>query len=288
MIKRINTIWIILFFVAVLFSPLSIFAEDNPPSLLKQYISDLQKNPSDYALREKIIRHVQTISPAPVVPEEAKRYLDRGMAAAEDAKNEKDYKDASDEFQKAVNIAPWLGAGYRGLAVTQDKSGQYAAALQNLKFFLLTNPSAENAEKAKTLRNKIEYRMEKAAKESSPEAIAAKKQKEYEAWLKKIDGRRYTNLGDFPGVWGVLDIKGKFLVTGVIKDPGSPVAGPVGYVEHHHLEIRGNEAIYKEFVKAEGILLRIFYIISEDGEKITYRSHWGNNPPRERIYLWKR
>jgi tetratricopeptide (TPR) repeat protein len=261
---------------------------ETPQQTLNQHIANLQKNPNDNDLREKIIRHVQTISPAPVVPEEAKRYLDRGMAAAEDAKNEKDYKDASDEFQKAVNIAPWLGAGYRGLAVTQDKSGQYAAALQNLKFFLLTNPSAENAEKAKTLRNKIEYRMEKAAKESSPEAIAAKKQKEYEAWLKKIDGRRYTNLADFPGVWGVLDIKGKFLVTGVIKDPGSPVAGPVGYVEHHHLEIRGNEAIYKEFVKAEGVLLQIFYIISEDGEKITYRSHWGNNPPKERIYLWKR
>lgn len=50
MIKRINTIWIILFFVAVFFIPLSIFAEDNPQSLLKQYISDLQKNPNEYAL----------------------------------------------------------------------------------------------------------------------------------------------------------------------------------------------------------------------------------------------
>lgn len=46
---------------------------------LKQYISDLQKNPNDYALREKIIRLVQTMKPAPVVPEEAERYMARGV-----------------------------------------------------------------------------------------------------------------------------------------------------------------------------------------------------------------
>ncbi|MDP2158607.1 MAG: hypothetical protein Q8K68_12970 [Nitrospirota bacterium] len=134
---------------------------------------------------------MQTMSPAPSVPEEAKKYFDRGMAAAEDAKNEKDFKDASDEFQKAVNIAPWLGAGYRGLAVSQEKAGQYSAALQNLKLFLLTNPSAEDAEKAKTLRNKIEYRMEKAAKESSPEAVAAKQQNKAEEFFQRIIGARY-------------------------------------------------------------------------------------------------
>jgi hypothetical protein len=40
----------------------------NPGELLKQYISDLQKNPDDFALREKIIKHVQTMKPAPEIP----------------------------------------------------------------------------------------------------------------------------------------------------------------------------------------------------------------------------
>jgi len=181
-----------LFLVAAFLSSFSAHAQPaNPQQTLTQYIADIQKNPNDYALREKIIRHVQTMEPKPIVSEEARKYFDRGMAAAEDAKNDKDYKDAADEFQKAVNIAPWLGAGYRGLAVTQDKCGQYSAALQNLKFFLLTNPSAEDAEKAKTLRNKIEYRMEKAAKESSPAAIAGKKQQTYEEWLGSLNGARF-------------------------------------------------------------------------------------------------
>ena len=37
----------------------------SPQATLKQYISDLQKNPNDNALREKIIKLVQIIKPAP-------------------------------------------------------------------------------------------------------------------------------------------------------------------------------------------------------------------------------
>ncbi len=39
----------------------------SPQQTLNQYISNLQKNPNDYALREKIIRHVQAMKPAPGV-----------------------------------------------------------------------------------------------------------------------------------------------------------------------------------------------------------------------------
>ena len=37
----------------------------NPQQTLNQYISDLQKNPNETALREKIIKLVQIIKPAP-------------------------------------------------------------------------------------------------------------------------------------------------------------------------------------------------------------------------------
>ena len=269
-----------------IFALMSTVQAQSPQELLTQYISDLQKNPSDYALREKIIRYVQTMEPKPTVSEEARKYFDRGMAAAEDAKNEKDYKDAADEFQKAVNIAPWLGAGYRGLAVTQDKCGQYSAALQNLKFFLLTNPSAEDAEKAKTLRNKIEYRMEKAAKESSPAVIAEKRQDPFEALLKKIDGRRYASPPD-EGHKAVIDVRGKVLVCGIINKHGS-------YSEINtingggRVEIRGSETtIPLDLPPSMGFQTNT-YIISEDGDRITVRRRFGDGEVREYIYLWQR
>ena len=162
----------------------------SPQEPLTRYVAELQKNPDDTVLREKIIRHAQTMEPAPAIPEEARKSLNRGMAAAEGAMNADDYKDAIAEFQKAVDIAPWLGIGYRNLAVMQDRAGQYPAAVRNLKLFLLTNPPATDTDAAKTLMDKIEYRQEKAARGSSPEALVAKKQKEYDEWLKNIDGRR--------------------------------------------------------------------------------------------------
>lgn len=127
---------------------------------LKQYISDLQKSPNDSALREKIIKFVQTMKPAPSVPADAKKYMARGIAAFEIAKTEQDFKDAIAEFEKAVNTAPWLGEGYRNLGIVHDKAGQFDAAIKNLNFYLLTNPS--DAEKAKELIYKIEFHKEKA------------------------------------------------------------------------------------------------------------------------------
>ena len=177
--------------LAALFRGTATAQAQSPQQTLNQYVADLQKNPNDYALREKIIRHVQTMKPKPAVPDEAQKYMDRGLAAIEGGKGEEDFKAASAEFAKAANLAPWLGDAYRNLAIAQDKSGQYDAALKNLRLYLLTSPSPADEAWAKSLINKVEYRKEKAAKESSPAAIATKKQTEFEDWLKKLDGRRY-------------------------------------------------------------------------------------------------
>jgi len=261
-----------------------------PQQTLNQYIADLQKNPNDYALREKIIKHVQTMRPAPAVPDEARRFMNRGMAAAEGAKTENDYRDAIQEFQKAVNSAPWLGSGYRNLAVVQDKAGRYSPALQNLKLYLLTNPPAADAEAAKSLMDKIEYRQEKAAKESSPQALAAKKQRDYEQWLKKIDGRRYTYRNTFERTTTVLDVKGSVLIQGAIVDPDSPVLGRRGYIEYERYEIRDRVAAGQVMNVPNDPYgsIQLIYAINEDGDRITQQTRRGNGQTGERIFLWQR
>jgi len=275
--------------LALTFVVLPAAQAQSPQQNLNQYISDLQKNPNDYALREKIIRHVQAMKPAPAVPDEARRFMNRGMAAAEGAKTESDYKDAIQEFQKAVNSAPWLGSGYRNLAVVQDKAGLHSQAMQNLKLYLLTNPSAADAEAAKTLVDKIEYRQEKAAKESSPQAIAAKKQKEFEDWLKKIDGRRYTRRDSFERITQILDVKGRTLIGGFIVEPDSPVHGPRGYTEFKRYEIRGR-VVEGPVISAppEIISTQDIFTISEDGEKIHMECRLGRGKGREYDYYWQR
>ena len=260
----------------LLFFQPPIVQAQSPQEPLTRYVAELQKNPDDTVLREKIIRHAQTMEPAPAIPEEARKSLNRGMAAAEGAMNADDYKDAIAEFQKAVDIAPWLGIGYRNLAVMQDRAGQYPAAVRNLKLFLLTNPPATDTDAAKTLMDKIEYRQEKAARGSSPEALVVKKQKEYDEWLKNIDGRRYTYRGPYSaqGVTSVLDVRGRVLVVGSITEPGSPVKGPRGYAEHFRYDIKDRVAKGRVDHITDDPQIKSFqdiYTISEDGERINMK-----------------
>ncbi len=170
------------------------FAHAQTPSsqeTLRQYVSELQKNPNDNALREKIIRHVGTMKKAPAIPEEAERFMARGAAAVRTAKDANDFNDAVAEFEKATLAAPWLASAYYNLGVSQEKAGMYAGAIRSLRLYLLASPDASDAKQVKNLIYEIEYRQEKAAKEASPEAAAAKQQNAYDTWLRSLDGARF-------------------------------------------------------------------------------------------------
>jgi tetratricopeptide (TPR) repeat protein len=177
-----------------LFSPLCAYAQPiTPQETLKQYISELQKNQNDYTLRETIIKHVQAMKRAPAIPEEAERFMARGTAAVRAAKDAYDFKDAVAEFEKATLTAPWLASAYYNLGISQDKAGMYADAIKSLRLYLLASPGAPDATAVRNLIYEIEYRQEKAAREASPEAVAAKQQNTYEAWLLGLDGARFIS-----------------------------------------------------------------------------------------------
>lgn len=164
----------------------------SPQATLTQHIADLKKNPGDYALRERIIRHVQAMKQKPAIPEEAERRMARGSAAVKGAQNKQDFRDAAAEFEKASLAAPWLPAIYYNLGITQDKAGNYKEAIQSLKLYLLAAPDAPDAKAVKNLVYEIEYRQEKAAKESSPEAVAKQEQDKSVAFLRNLNGTDFT------------------------------------------------------------------------------------------------
>ena len=125
-------------------------------------------------MREKIITPAADMNPPPEIPAEAKTHMSRGMAAMENYKTEVDFKDAANRFGKAVNIAPWLGNGYRDLAIAADKAGDYNRALRDLGWYLLSKPAPADVDWANDLKAKIEYRKEKAANEAQASAQEAK------------------------------------------------------------------------------------------------------------------
>lgn len=159
---------------------------------LRQYVSDLQKTPADTAMREKIIRHVQTMKKNPPIPEQAEKFEGRAEFAAKSAKTEADFADAAREYEKALLAAPWVAAYYFNLGVMQEKAGQTQAAKQNFEFYLLAAPNALDARDVRKRIAGLEYAMEKAAKESSPAAIAEKQQNKADELLKSLNGARYV------------------------------------------------------------------------------------------------
>jgi len=131
---------------------------------LNQYISDLQKNPNDNALREKIIRYVQTMSPAPIVPEETVKYEGRAEAAVRNAKTPQDYLDASKEYSKALLLAPWVASYYFNLGVVLEKAGKPDEAIKSLRLYLLAAPNAQDTREVQKRIAGLEYESEKQAK----------------------------------------------------------------------------------------------------------------------------
>ena len=84
----------------------------SPGEQLAQMVAQLQKAPTNNALRERIIKLAQEVRPTPAIPEEAERRMARGEAAFESAKDVSGYDNATREFQAAANAAPWYFNAY--------------------------------------------------------------------------------------------------------------------------------------------------------------------------------
>ncbi len=152
----------------------------SPQQTLNQYVADLQKNPENAALRAKTIAFARTITPAPEIPEEARHHYIRGSVYAKEAKTDAEFESAIQEYIQAIYIAPWWGNAYYGLAMVQKTSGQFDAAIANLKLALLAKMEDKDAKDAQDQIYAIEVEKELAAKRNA-EAQAASDQQQAEA-----------------------------------------------------------------------------------------------------------
>lgn len=256
----------------------------SPQETLNQYIADLQNNPNDYALREKIIRHVQGMKQKPAISEEANRHFIMADTFRQKAKDNKGYELAISEYREALLIAPWWAAAYNNMGILLEQVGRYDEAISALKLYIATNPPDARAAQNKIYQ--IEAAKKMAAQESSPQTVAAREQKKSDDWLKKLDGRRYTCPSGNATL--VLDVRGKVFVYGNIT-PES------GYYGADRFEISGrvtSRRLTRE-QQSGGMTLRFWvvegtYTISEDGDRITQRLRYNDGDVREYIYLWQR
>jgi tetratricopeptide (TPR) repeat protein len=138
--------------VAVIFLAMSALIvtahAQSPREQLNQLVTQLQANPGDTALRERIIKLAQEIKPPPAVPEEARQKFVEGTAIAKSANNASGQELAVQRFQDALKIAPWWADAYYNLAVAQDLTGQFDAAQASLKLYIVTNPGEKESRDA--------------------------------------------------------------------------------------------------------------------------------------------
>lgn len=258
---------------------------------LNQYISDLQKTPNDYALREKIIKHAQGMKRKPAVPEEARRHFIEGNTLLKAAKDQRGYGLARDAYRQCLLIAPWWADAYNNYAVALELTGQFDEAVSALKLYIATNPGEGETRKAQDKIYEIGAKKKLAAQEKAPprDATAAPKQNAFDDLLKKINGRRYTCPVESCSM--VIDVTGKVFRVGNLCPQNHDVPSFRGYVDGFRDEIRGRETtvpVYERPAHMKFWAVSRTYVISDDGGSITYRVRYNDGDMRQYIFLWQR
>jgi tetratricopeptide (TPR) repeat protein len=272
----------------------------NQQDTLKQYVASLQTNPNDTALRGKIIALAQSMNPRPVISEKARHHYvvatTFAKKAKDDAERAKDnsgleqaaagFERAIKEYKAALLAAPWWTDVYKKLAMAQEDAGQFDDAIASLNLYLLTKPADPQGEnyKLQTVRQLAAQvawevgRRECCRRENDPPP-----QNSIDPLLMKLDGRRYTcPLGS--GQTGVIDVRGLEFVTGNIRGYDDSRKYTETYpTTRKEIVGRENPIYYGGNLPFSDTL-----IISEDGDRITWRRQFHDGDSHENIYLWQR
>jgi hypothetical protein len=116
----------------------------NSREQLRQYVAQLQSDPSNSDLRENIIKLALTMRPAPSIPAAALEAEGAAEYAFRHASSKDDYAAAAKQYEKALLAAPWSAKDYFNLAICQEKAEEYDKAIANYNFYLLAVPDAKD------------------------------------------------------------------------------------------------------------------------------------------------
>lgn len=118
----------------------------------------------DVRCRTGLVQVASHLPQPPVLPEEARRRMERGKILVKNARNPQDMKAAATEMGLAVSAAPWWADGYYNLGLVEANIGSHAAAIRHLNFYLAADPKAQDAAEVKKKIYELELRQEKKIK----------------------------------------------------------------------------------------------------------------------------
>jgi tetratricopeptide (TPR) repeat protein len=269
-------------FVAVgvwvfILSPLTVAAQQSPNlsprEQLNQYVADLQKNPSDDALREKIIRLALTLQPPPAVPREAKEAEGAAEYAFKNAQSNSDFAKAAGEYEKALLSAPWVAGYYYNLAFSWEKASESHKALAAYQLYLIAAPNAKDSDDVVKKIGALKYALQQQQEQQQAQAATRSAAEQERERQRKLEGRyvykdHYERDGRVNDQDYILDVRGGQVTSGdMITFEKGFNSGRVGvYRAQWTVPLNGNRFHYEDaHNQFDGI-------ISEDGSSITETS----------------
>jgi hypothetical protein len=185
-------------FSALLFSQTSAF---------DQTVAEYRKAPSSEGAIA-IIKMASAMEQLPPVPEQARKHFVMGTVMFKKAKTPETYFQSASEFTQCIQIAPWLPEAHYDLALVNEASGDYDAAIGELKVYQLFKLSEDDARKVQDKVYAIEAEMQikltddkNALAAAAAEAVAKQKAAQdaretadrmAKEWLGRLDGAKFS------------------------------------------------------------------------------------------------
>lgn len=183
-----------------------------PREQLQQYVTQLQANPSDDALRTKIIALALTLDPKPANPPDLPETIGAATYAFKSARSDTDMMNAADLYTKASLEAPWQADLYYDEGLALEKAKRLDEAVKAFQFYLLAAPNADDADDVKEKIGALKYQVSQQQQQEQQQAAQAhqrvmddSKQRSFEGtWLEVVEGDGNLMVSkDYGGVYHV-------------------------------------------------------------------------------------
>jgi len=165
---------------------------------LRQHVAQLQNDPNNADLREKIIKLALTIKPSPAISDEVREDEGAGEWAFKHAQSKDDFANAAKQYENALLVAPWIAGDYFNLALCEEKAEQYDRAIANYNLYLLAAPDAKDRDDVLTKIGGLRYAIENppttsAQTISTPIPPPPPKELEGDDLIASLDGSKYEH-----------------------------------------------------------------------------------------------
>lgn len=249
-----------------------------PREQLQQYVTQLQANPSDDALRTKIIHLALTLDPKPADPPDIAETIGAAWYAFKNAKSTTDLQNSAELYAKAALEAPWRADFYFNEGVALEKAKRLGDALKAYQFYLLAAPNATDGEAVREDIGALKYQISQMQNAEATEQgrrnleleAARERQTQQEAAQKAWSGVWRINGRCWSSVHWTFEVVGSELILRTYSDRDDNCTySPVGHVVEVHFQLNGLAA-----TRDDGQKLQL-----QDSNTILDYEQWDQNHP---------